>query len=282
MQRLFLSVLLIGFVGLPVAGHAKELPLWEAGFGVAGLSIPDYRGSDERRGYVLPLPYLIYRGDAIGIDREGIHGKIFKSDRVKLDVSLGIGPPAKSDENKARAGMPDIDPTVEAGPSLKIRLKRNESRDRIWSLRLPLRVVFATNLSHFRQIGWVFSPHLNFEALNIGPGRGWNLGFAMGPLYATEKYHDYFYEVAPEFATPTRPAFNARGGYSGSRITLSLSKRFPKFWVGAFARYDALSGAVFEDSPLVKRNESFMFGGGVAWIFAKSKTKVQRNLNPSR
>ncbi len=282
MRRLFLSVLLIGFIGQPVVGQTKELPLWEAGFGVAGLSIPDYRGSDERRGYVLPLPYLIYRGDIIGIDREGIHGDIFKSDRVKLDVSLAVGSPAKSDENKARAGMPDIDPTVEVGPSLKIRLKRNESRDRIWSLRLPLRVVFATDLSNFRQIGWVFSPHLNFEALNIGPGRGWNLGFAMGPLYATEKYHDYFYEVAPEFATPTRPAFNARGGYSGGRITLSLSKRFPKFWVGVFARYDALSGAVFENSPLVKKNESFMFGGGVAWIFAKSKTKVQRNLNTSR
>ncbi|MDO8595473.1 MAG: MipA/OmpV family protein, partial [Sulfuricaulis sp.] len=140
--------------------HADELPRWEVGLGVVGLSIPDYRGSDQQRGYLLPLPYVQYRGDIFRIDREGAHGDLFKSDRFKLDVSLNAGPPAKSGRNGARSGMPDIDPTVEAGPSLHVFLARNETRDRTWSLRLPWRAAAATDLSHVQRIGWMFAPSL--------------------------------------------------------------------------------------------------------------------------
>lgn len=254
---------------LPAIGaRAGELPRWEVGLGMVALSIPDYRGSDQQRGYLLPFPYIQYRGDVFQIDREGAHGDIFTSDHVKLDVSLNAGPPAKSGKNGARSGMPDIEPTVEAGPSLQIFLARNETHERTWSLRLPLRTVIATDLSHTQRIGWVFAPSLNYDTRNHG---GWDFSAAAGPLYATENYHDYYYEVQPAYATASRPAYNAHGGYSGSRLTLTASRRFKTFWVGAFARYDNLSGAVFEGSPLVKKKESFMAGIGIAWILAESK-----------
>jgi len=38
-----------------------------------------------------------------------------------------------------------------------------------------------------------------------------------------------------------------------------------------FARYDRLSGAAFEDSPLVKKKSSFMAGVGIAWVLAEAK-----------
>ena len=41
---------------------AEMLPLWEVGGGVAAISFPDYRGSASRRGYLLPVPVLVYRG----------------------------------------------------------------------------------------------------------------------------------------------------------------------------------------------------------------------------
>ena len=267
MRQIFLpAMLILGLAALPAG--AGELPRWEIGLGVGGLSIPDYRGADQRRSYVLPLPYIQYRGDVYRIDREGAHADVFTSDRVKLDVSLNAGPPAKSDRNDARAGMPNLDPSVEAGPSIHIYLARNKTRGRVWSLQLPLRAAAAVNLHHVQRIGWIFAPNLNLDALNLHGD--WDLGIAVGPLYASEDYHDYYYEVAPAFATSTRPAYDARAGYSGSRMTLSLSRRFPKFWVGAFARYDNLSGAVFEDSPLVKRKDSFMAGVGIAWILAQA------------
>jgi len=249
--------------------HADELPRWEVGLSAAALSIPDYRGSDQQRGYLLPLPYVQYRGDIFRIDREGAHGDLFRSDRLKLDVSVNAGPPAKSGRNGARNGMPDIDPTVETGPSLYVFLARNETRDRSWSLRLPWRAAAATDLRHVQRIGWVFAPSLNFDV--TGLAGGWDIGVAAGPMYASEDYHDYYYEVQSVYATAVRPAYDARAGYSGSRMTLTASRRYPRFWVAGFARYDNLSGAVFADSPLVKKKESFMAGVGIAWILATSR-----------
>ena len=266
-QILFAVALTSGWFTCGV--YAGELPRWELGLGLAALSIPDYRGSDQQRGYLLPLPYIQYRGDVFRIDREGAHGDVFTADRLKLDLSVNAGPPAKSRKNDARRGMPDVDPTVEAGPSLHVFLAHNGTRDRAWSLRLPLRAVVATDLSRVQRIGWVFAPSLDFDTRDVDGG--WNYGAAVGPLYASEDYHDYYYEVQPAFATAARPAYNARAGYSGSRVTFTASRRFPKFWVGAFARYDNLSGAVFADSPLIKKKESFMAGIGVAWILAESK-----------
>jgi len=269
MRQIFLCAVFAAALHASVA-PAGELPRWELGLGAAGLTIPDYRGADQQRGYILPLPYIQYRGEVFRIDREGAHGDVFTSGRVKVDLSLGAGPPAKSNKNDARRDMPDLDPTVEAGPSLHIYLARNERRDRAWSLRLPLRTVEAVSFSHTKRIGWVFAPSLDFNASHIGGG--WGISTAVGPIYASEDYHDYYYEVAPGYATATRPAYDARAGYSGSRLTLTLSRRFPKFWVGAFARYDNLSGAVFADSPLVKRKNSFMAGIGIAWILAQSRS----------
>ena len=50
-------------------------PLWELGVGVAGLRLPDYRGSDQSRGYVLPLPYIVYRGTWLKADRDGARAR---------------------------------------------------------------------------------------------------------------------------------------------------------------------------------------------------------------
>jgi len=73
-MRQILIPSLMAFCLLAPAVRAGELPRWELGLGLAGLSIPDYRGSDEQRGYLLPLPYVQYRGEIFQIDREGAHG----------------------------------------------------------------------------------------------------------------------------------------------------------------------------------------------------------------
>lgn len=258
---------------LMVALHAvdaDEYPRWELGFGMAGLSIADYRGSNQRRQYLLPLPYVIYRGDWLAIDREGVHSHLFTSDRVDLTFSLGVGPPARSDGG-VRAGMPDLDPTFEVGPQLTVVLARNAARDRVWSLNLPLRAAVATDLKSLDGIGAVFAPYLRFEAARLGSDRHGVLDISLGPLYASEPYHDYYYEVAPAFATAARPAYDARGGYSGSRVTLAFTRHHPRYWFGAFLRYDRLDGAAFETSPVVERDDSLIVGAGFAWVLARSK-----------
>lgn len=251
-------------------GSAEELPRWEIGAGPAGITLPGYRGSDEQRGLLLPLPYFIYRGKKIDVDREGIHG-LLKTDRLRLGFSLAGAPGVESDDNDARTGMPDLDPVFEVGPTLEIILWRDKERDERFSLALPFRGAIATDLSGSDGIGWVFAPQLRYDIGRRTLRRGWNLSVGFGPMYAAEEYHDYYYEVAPAFALPGRPAFDADGGYSGIRWTLTFARRFPKFWMGAFARYDSLSGAAFEDSPLIEQDDAVMAGVGIAWIITRSK-----------
>ncbi|MDH4133810.1 MAG: MipA/OmpV family protein [Gammaproteobacteria bacterium] len=256
------------------ATHAGERPLWELGYGVAGLVSPDYRGSNETRGYLLPLPYIIYRGDILKIDRGGIYSRLFESDRVKLDLSADAGVPVDSTKNQARQGMPNLDMIFEIGPSLEICLVTSCRGDHVWQFRLPVRAVFSTDFGSIESRGGVINPHLNYDVSNVGGVGGWNAGFSLGPLYATERFHDYYYEVAPSYAIPGRPAFDAKPGYSGTRLTFAVSRRFRHAWFGAFARYDDLSGTAFENSPLVFVRRSFMAGFGFAWVFAESRERV--------
>ena len=79
------------------------------------------------------------------------------------------------------------------------RSKCSASRCRLrseWSLlRLPLWAVIATDPRHSQGVGWAFAPHLHLKARRlVWLGEG-SLG--VGPLYASEAYHDYYDEVAP-------------------------------------------------------------------------------------
>ena len=255
--------------------QAQEMPLWEVGAGFTGLSLPEYRGADRQRLLLLPLPYLVYRGKLLRVDRKGVYGLLFESDRVRLNMSFDAGAPVRSSGNNARTGMSDLDPSVQIGPSLEVCLVNDCTGDRALQFRLPLRAVYMIKNSRMDGTGWVINPQLNFDLKNAGQS-AWNIGAAMGPLFATESYHDYYYEVSPEFSIPgSRPAYDARGGYSGSLAILSLSKRFDRHWFGSFLRYDNLSGAVFEHSPLVRTRHVFMVGFGVAWILDQSLTLVR-------
>ena len=258
--------------GTPVAARATELPLWEAGAGVAVLDFPDYRGSDERHTLVLPIPYLVYRGDFLKADRDSIRGQLYKDDRLDLHLSLNGSIPVDSSDNSARQGMPDLDPTLEIGPNLTVMLLRTDTTH--LNLRFPLRAVIATDLSHARDEGWVFTPQVNVDFYDRFPGPGWNFGLAAGPVFGNRRYHNYFYGVAPQFATPQRPAYEAGCGYAGMQWIAALSKRYPSYWVGGFVRADTLSGAVFEDSPLVRQKNGFSFGIATAWIFSRSNKQV--------
>lgn len=266
------AILFLALGLIPHYCHARDVPLWEAGAGVAVLEFPDYRGSDERHAYVLPVPYLVYRGEFLKVDRNKVRGLFFRTDKAELDVSLNGSVPVKSADNRARQGMPDLDPTLEVGPSLNLFLLHSEPKKIYLDLRLPLRPVIDINAKY---LGYVFQPQLNLDVRDPGGNAGWNLGVAAGPIFADQRYHQHFYGVDPAYATAARPAYTARGGYAGSQFISALSKRFPRYWVGGFVKWDNLHGAVFEDSPLVKRQQNFTAGFAVSWIFAESKTLVQ-------
>ncbi len=273
-SRVFVFLLMI-FLLMPAAVFAGDRPLWELGVGAALLQMPDYRGSDENKLYLLPYPYAVYRGEVLKIDEHRITGRIFRTDQVTLDFSVFGSVPVNSKHNTAREGMEDLDPTFELGPALKIKLWSASQIQAKADLTLPVRAVFSTDFSSVRHEGWVFSPRVNFTKDDVIPGTGLNLGVSAGPMFADSGYHSYYYEVEPAYATATRPAYAAGGGYSGSTLTVGLSKAYRQFIFNAFVSADFLQGAVFEDSPLVKRETSVMSGFSVSWIFLKSEKQVK-------
>lgn len=259
---------------LPVAALAgEEKPLWEVGVGVAAFSFPAYRGSENRYNFLLPTPYFVYHGEVLKSDRHGVRGSLFDSDRVELTFSFSASPPTSSDKAPVREGMPDLKPTLEFGPQMDFTLWRSENRASFVKLRLPLRTAFTVEGSP-RSAGWIFAPDLNMDIGDLPGLPGWNLGLLAGPIWATKRQHDFFYTVKPEYATAARPAYESSGGYSGAKALVALSKRFDKTWVGFFVRYDSLSGATFEDSPLVTKKNFAAAGVGVSWVLDESKARV--------
>jgi outer membrane scaffolding protein for murein synthesis (MipA/OmpV family) len=271
--RLLPAVFLVAGLG-PVA-RAEPLPLWEAGIGAAVLSLPDYRGADQAQTWLLPFPYVVYRGEFLKAEERRVRGLFFKTDRVELDVSVNAQPPVDSSRSDARRGMPDLDPVVEIGPSLNISLHRSADRRTEVELRLPVRAAIATDFSYVDFAGWVSDPNLSVDVRDPLGQAGWKFGVLGGVVYSDRRYNQYYYAVDPAFSTPGRPAYNPSGGYAGTQVIAALSKRFPGYWVGAFARWDTLNGAVFADSPLVKTRQYFAAGVAVAWIVGESKVKVE-------
>ncbi len=253
----------------PAMAWSQEKPLWELGVGAAIGSFPAYRGAASQHTEVLPIPFITYRGERVSFDREGLRGKLFESPRWRLELSADAMVPVEQDAG-LRQGMPGLAPMLELGPSLEYLI--GESRTTEWRLRLSLRSAIAVDFPSLASQGVVVHPNL---ALDIHNG-SWEMGGSVGPLYASEAYHDYYYSVPVDYATAQRAAYQAEGGYSGLRLTLGASRYFGNFWLGMFVRYDDLNGAVFVDSPLVEQKSAVMGGVALSWIFRRSGRMVER------
>jgi outer membrane scaffolding protein for murein synthesis (MipA/OmpV family) len=251
--------------------RAEQQPLLEAGLGIGAIAFEDYRGSGTVHAYPLPIPYLVYNGRFFKADREGIRGTLFHQDWIEMNLSANATTPVRND--RVRDGMPDLRSTLELGPSLDVHLLRPPGTGVTLDLRMPLRSALAV-AARPRLVGWTFTPRLALDVAAPFGLAGWNAGMLAGPLFADRRYHAYYYSVAPQYVTVARPAYEAMGGYAGAQLILALSKRFPNCWVGAFMRYDTLSGAVFRDSPLVRTDGYWSAGFGISWMIHRSGAMV--------
>lgn len=253
---------------LALAGPARaDQPLWEAGVGVGALRLPDYRGADHSRSWVLPVPYIVYRGDILKADRDGARAVLLDTERVDFDISVAATAPARSRDNTARQGMPDLPATFEIGPNLNLTL----ARGRWWKLqaRVPLRAALTIE-SHPRMIGWRTEPNLNLDT-KVG---GWNASLLAGPVFGSRAFNGHLYDVAPQYATPARPSYRAGAGFGGWRLVASTSRRLGSWWFGGFIGADSVEGAVYQASPLVRRHDTLAFGVALSRVFATSEQQV--------
>lgn len=268
-----LRLLSVALLLMPAIAVAQDLPRWEAGVSTVTLYAPDYRGADQMRVRPLVLPYAMYRGDVIRADRDGLRAHLLDGQRTQFTISAGLGLPVNSDRNEARRGMPEIDWVLELGPALNVALATSENGRNDLQLRLPVRAAFAVD-GGFDYVGAVFGPNLRATFRDVPWAGGAQLRFSTGPSFSTGDYHRFYYGVAPVYATAARPAYEPRAGYSGWDLSFSAMKMTRDWRFFAFSGVDVISGAAFEDSPLIRRRVNWNVGIGVAYVIARSSERA--------
>jgi len=257
----------------------KALPLWEVGIGGALYNQPNYPGSDVRSTTSFPFPYLVYRGERLRIDRS-LQGILFESQRLKLDVTAGANPLVKSEGSDAREGMPDLNPTVSVGPRLNLMLSPRGLPYNVWG-RLAVRAVFSVDTSGWdiRQQGWVLDTSVRYQRPLLGEKL--RLSLEADISFADQAYAAYYYDVAPAFATPARPAYSAGSGYAGANLAAGLDGRWGRWRWSVYGAYENLDGTAFANSPLVESKNDFSVGFTIGWVFWQSKrTVTPKNTSP--
>jgi len=257
-----------------VAAEEEPLPLWEVGAGVAAGWTPDYPAAEDASVRALPFPAVVYRGDFLRIgDSSMVSGRLFRSPRLELDVSLDGSLDAESDDIDARRGMPDLGFLFEAGPELEITLNDPADESHTLKLELPLRNVFSWDDDGLRSRGLVFNPELEYEKPEFA-GTPWELSLSVAPVFATERLHDYFYTVDPAYATPSRPVYEGRGGYLQTEFGARLTRRDPKRFLFMGVTVNAHMGSRNEASPLYRRDVTWAVYAGVVFAFWQSEEKA--------
>ena len=105
----FAATLLL-LAGISNISHAQEdtNKKWELGLGVGAVSGPDYRGSDEYRNFISPIPYVVYRGKIIRSDREGIRGNFLRTDKYEFTFSASASITPDTNKSELRDEMPEL------------------------------------------------------------------------------------------------------------------------------------------------------------------------------
>lgn len=265
--RALLALAALGAGMASACAAEPALPLWEAGvFGGTAVT-PAYPGASEHSARTLALPFVIYRGKVLRADRSGVGARLLETDRLGFDIGFALSLPARSSDVPARRGMPDLGTLVEFGPRLTIKLAEPTPQGRL-SLELPLRAVIEAR-GGLRRQGATFEPRLVYRLQDVE--QAWQVDASLGAVLGNAAINDYFYGVAPAFATAQRPSYTAKSGLMLTRLGLGASYRLQRDWRAfAFVRYDNYTGAANHASPLLRQNSGTSAGIGLLWTWRRS------------
>jgi outer membrane scaffolding protein for murein synthesis (MipA/OmpV family) len=255
------------------ASEVVRPPLFELGMGGISGAFPDYPASDQSHIQALPFPYMIYRGAILRADdKDGARARVLQSPMFEFDLSVSASFPAHSGDNSARMGMPDLDWMFELGPRFIIYLMKNSDGQTL-AVRVPLRVVFSTDVKSVSHRGYVFAPGLlwispRISKLDLQAYAAASLNFA------NEALMSYFYHVGPEYAVPGRPEYLAKEGYMGidyrAGLTMQLNDRLRLISVVGLSSF---GGSANRKSPLFKQELTAMGTVALIWVFVKSDAR---------
>lgn len=97
-----------------------------------------------------------------------------------------------------------------------------------------------------------------------------------GPIFATERLQDYFYQVDPRFAGPGRAAYDAQGGYIGTEVFVGTFYKATKhLTLFAGTQLGVYAGAENADSPLFREDLTAGLLAGFTWSLWQSDQRVK-------
>jgi outer membrane scaffolding protein for murein synthesis (MipA/OmpV family) len=241
--------------------------LWEVGGVAFGLTQQAWPGASEDVRRAIALPYMLYRGPWLRIDRGAFGVRALKQSGFELDVGFSGSLGARSKDAPARLGMPELGTLVEFGPRGRWDLGAAPAGGQ-WRLELPLRGVFDVS-DRFASRGLALEPEIQWNHSGLA---GWRLTASAGALLGDRQLAGTFYDVAPAYATALRPAYDAKAGLIAWRLGLTASHRLTRDWrVFGFGRLDSVAGAANADSPLVSRTTGYSAGVGLQWTWMRSE-----------
>ena len=248
------------------ATAAPALPLWEVGVIGGAVSMPAYPASSDRSTRGIAFPYLVYRGKVFRSDESGLLARILRTERMELDMGFAASLPARSEGVDARAGMPSLGALGEFGPRLKVKVG-NVDTTRV-RFELPVRAVIEAR-GGLRQRGWTAEPRLSWDTGDAS--RRLSVGTSFSAVFGDRSINRYFYEVAPQFATPSRPAYTADSGLVLVRLGATANyKLTPDVRLYGYLRAESYSRSANRASPLHLKSTGFAGGFAVAWIMKRS------------
>lgn len=261
--------------------QSPELPLWELGVGAVGRVSPEYPGASEYSGGGTVYPYLTYRGRLFEFGGDATFRLVpFRSDRLEFGITVDGSSAVDSGDNALRGALPDLDALVEFGPEVSYRLTERpaligDGTGR-FEFSLQTRGVFSIDSDTWDidRVGALVRPAIRYRQNgSLKPGS--RITASLGPVFASEGVHDFFYAVP---TGGSLPAFDARGGYLGTELTLSA--RYPltdRMRLVGGVGMTLLHGAANEASPLFedKVNASAFFG--MTYSLYQSERKTTRD-----
>ncbi len=266
MNKIPALVLMLAAAGAGAAAAAEPtppgLPRWEAGVAAGGGRVPDYPGADQSHWRAIVVPWFVYRGPVLSVDERGIRGRFVDTTHWELDLTATAAFNARS--NERRAGMPELDYLFGVGPQLVYKGWQGAGGSGA-SAHFKLRAIQSTDFRRFDSRGGTFSTELRWREFGV-LGAGSALTASIEPTWASEPLQRYFYGVSAGEATAMRPAYEARAGYLGTSVGLSLRQRLSRdlAWFVA-ADLNAMHGAANRASPLLASKTNLSLGAGLVW-----------------
>lgn len=263
-MRLRAAALLLTLAGARVAAQpapqeadAPGRPKWEAGLALGAGRVADYPGANQSHSRGIVVPVLIYRGPVWRLDQGGIRGRFVDSPDWEFNLSASAAFNAR--DSAARQGMPALDYLFGVGPQLIYK------GFGATTLHLKARAVMSTDFHRVDQRGVTLDPEVRWRTRPFA-GSATQLSVSLQPSWASRGVQRYFYQVDAGAATSQRPAYEARAGYLGSEIAMTLNGRRSDS-LGWFVTVRAMSlhGAANAGSPLLRDKSNVNAGAGLVW-----------------